>query len=114
MKKTFNQAVVPGALILRPQPPALLLDRHYWWLTMAWNGQRGRVDIDGASETLQRKEREGRKEEKNSGRQGLKVKKTHAHTIIIFVIAIIYTALTIFQTVPYPSEFIEASERSLR
>ena len=82
MKKTFNQAVVPGALILRPQPPALLLDRHYWWLTMAWNGQRGRVDIDGASETLQRKEREGRKEEKNYGRQGLKVKKkprTHHH-----------------------------------
>lgn len=80
---------------------------------MAWNGQKGRVDIDGASETLQRKEREGRKEEKDYGRQGLKVKK-HAHTIIIFVMAIIYTALTIFQTVPYPSEFTEASERSLR
>ena len=79
MEKTFNQAVVPGALILRPQPPALLLDRHYWWLTMAWNGQRGRVDIDGASETLQRKEREGRKEEKDYGRQGLKVKK-NTHT----------------------------------
>ena len=86
---------------------------------MAWNGQRRRVDIDGASEILQRKERKKRKrgrEEKDYGSQGFKKKKTRTHTItiIIFVMAIIYRALIIFQTVPYPRELIEASERSMR
>ena len=63
------------------------------------------------------RERRGRRgrEEKDYERQGLKKKKKHAHTItIIIVMAIIYRALTIFQTVPYPRELTEASERSMR
>lgn len=63
------------------------------------------------------RERRGRRgrEEKDYERQGLKKKKKHAHTItIITVMAIIYRALTIFQTVPYPRELTEASERSMR
>ena len=40
--------------------------------------------------------------------------RTHTITIILFVMAIIYRALIIFQTVPYPRELTEASERSTR
>ena len=59
-----------------------------------------------------RRRREGQ-EEKYYGRQGSN-KKQNNITIIIFYMANIYRALTIFQSVPYTRELIKSSERPMR